>query len=351
LLSVFILAGLIFSAPGITLAQDSEGAVDLAVAWLAGQQLEDGGFSTGFSDGSDLGASADAAIAFASAGQDPAEVSAQGVSLMEFLATTVSETDLDGSPGLAAKAVLAVVAAGGTPQQFGGNDLIVLVGDGYHQDSGLFGTGSFDSALAILALTAADQAVPIGAVDGLLATRIEDGSYGFTGDTTPGSGDSNTTALVVQALVAAGATREDIQPSLDYFMAVQNDDGGWTYQKPSDFGEDTDANSTALVTQALLAAGESLNEWSNPVDALLLFQDGSGAFGFNAAMSDPSLLATVQAIPALAGVDYTQVGALELAAGSTSVDTDLLLLTLAIILGLIAAAALIGWQQRQREAQ
>ncbi|MGD8604787.1 MAG: hypothetical protein PVF49_09485, partial [Anaerolineales bacterium] len=337
------------STSSTALAHDPEAALDQAVEWLAGQQLEDGGFSTGFSDGSDLGASVDAAIAFASAGQDPASVSTQGVSLMDYLLAAVAETDLQDSPGLAAKVALAVIASGRSPDQFGEVDLIALINSGYNQAVGLYGTGPFDSALAVLALSAAGQDLPAGAVDGLLTTRIEDGSYGFTGDTTPGSGDSNTTALVVQALVAAGAAPQEIQPSLDYFMAVQNDDGGWTYQKPSDFGEATDANSTALVMQALLASGESLEEWGDPVDALLLFQDSSGAFGFNAAMPDPSLLATVQAIPALAGVDYTEIGTLDLAAGSTQADSNLLLLTLAIIVGLIAVAALINWQQPSQE--
>jgi hypothetical protein len=259
------------------------------------------------------------------------------------------ENDLQGSPGLAAKVALAVIASGENPVQFGEVDLMAFVRNGYEAGTGLYGTGPFDSALAVLALSAAEMDLPDGAVDGLLATRIEDGSFAFTGSTTPGSGDSNTTALVVQSLIAAGASPEDIQPSLNYFAAVQNEDGGWTYQKPSDFGEATDANSTALVMQALLAAGESLEDWGDPVDTLLLFQDGSGAFGFNAAMPEPSLLATVQAIPALSGIDYTEIGALDAASGSAAVDTDLLLLTLAIIVGLIAAAALIGWQQRSRE--
>lgn len=332
-------------------AQDSEAALDLAVEWLAEQQLDDGGFSTGFSDGSDLGASAAAAIAFASAGQDPASVSTQDVSLMDYLMTAVSETDLRTSPGLAAKVALAVIASGNNPRQFGGKDLITYITDGFNSDTGLFGFGPFDSALAVLALSAAGQELPAGAVDGLLTARIEDGSYAFTGDTTPGSGDSNTTAMIVQALVAAGADPATIQPSIDYFIAVQNEDGGWTYQKPSDFGEATDTNSTAQVIQALLAAGESLQEWSDPVSTLLTLQDASGGFGFNAVTPDPSLLATVEVIPALAGVDYTEIGALEVIPTAAEVDSDLLVLTLAIILGLIAAATLIGWQQRQSEEE
>jgi hypothetical protein len=75
---------------------------------------------------------------------------------------------------------------------------------------------------------------------------------------------------------------------------------GWTYQKPSAFGEATDANSTALVMQALVAAGEDLAAWNDPSQALLALQVPSGAFIFNAATSSENLLATVQALPALA---------------------------------------------------
>jgi prenyltransferase beta subunit len=344
------LVGLMLLSFTTAQAEDPQEALDLAVEWLADQQLEDGGFSTGFAPGSDLGASADAAIAFASAGRDPAAVSVQDISLMDYLATAVAERDLQDFPGLAAKVALAVTASGGEPGQFGGTDLIALVLDGYDADNGLFGTGTFDSALAILALSAAEVELPVGAVEGLLATRIEDGSYAFTGDTTLGGGDSNTTALVVQALLAAGGDDQQIRPSLDYFQAAQNEDGGWTYQKPSDFGEATDANSTSLVIQALQAAGESLESWGDPIDALVLFQDASGAFGFNAAMPDASLLATVQAIPALAGIDYTDMGTLDLSGASTEVNQELLLLTLGIILCLIVVAVLIGRQRSSTEA-
>ena len=45
--------------------------VEAALAWLRSQQNPDGGFSNGFTEGSDPGATADAVLAIASAGQDP----------------------------------------------------------------------------------------------------------------------------------------------------------------------------------------------------------------------------------------------------------------------------------------
>jgi hypothetical protein len=108
---------------------------------------------------------------------------------------------------------------------------------------------------------------------------------------------------VIQALIAAGF-ESDISPSIGYFRSVQNDDAGWTFQKPSEFGEETDSNSTALVIQALRAAGEDLSSWGDPQQTLLSFQLESGAFSFNSAFADPNILSTIQAIPTLAGVDY-----------------------------------------------
>ena len=65
-----------------------------------------------------------------------------------------------------------------------------------------------------------------------------------------------------------------------------------------------DANSTALVIQALIAAFEdpSSPEWGNAALALSQFQTDSGGFRYLLTDEEPNLLATVQAIPAMAGM-------------------------------------------------
>jgi len=287
--------------PGAAYASQAQDPLRAALSWLQSQQQKDGGFSTGFSPGSDPSATADAVVAAVAGKVDPASWKNSGHSPIDFLASTVAAGGVKG-PGQAAKVALAVKAAGLDPRSFGGEDLIAAVVAGYDSGKGLFGTGPFDSAIAILALTAVKEPLPPGAIEGLLATRLKDGSFSFNGDTTPGAGDSNTTAAVVQALVAAGA-RDQLAPSIDYFRASQNPDAGWTYQKPSQFGEATDANSTALVIQALVAAGQDLKTWKNPRQALLALQAPSGGFLFNASTPGENLLATVQAIPALAATE------------------------------------------------
>jgi len=140
------------------------------------------------------------------------------------------------------------------------------------------------------------------------------------------------------ALIAAGA-KNQIEPSLEYFRAVQNDDAGWTYQKPSQFGEATDANSTALVIQALIAAGQNLENWKNPRQALLSLQQADGAFLFNAATPGDNLLATVQAIPAL------KVTEPKSATSGSPVSTPMLVTVLVILVIILAGA---GWFARRR---
>lgn len=284
--------------PVTAAAQEPTGPMQAAAAWLRTQQQPDGGFSNGFVAGSDPGATADAVLAIAALGESPTDWSIAGKSPLDFLEQSASSI---AGAGASAKVALAAIAAGEDPRSFGGIDLIARILDGYSAEVGLFGAGPFDSALALQALAAAGDPAPEGAVAGLLAARLDDGTYSFNGDMTPGAGDSNTTAMAVLALIAVGQTQE-IAPSVEYFRLVQNDDGGWTYQKPSAFGEATDANSTALVMQALVAAGEDLAAWNDPAQALLALQVPSGAFIFNAATSSENLLATVQALPALAVV-------------------------------------------------
>jgi hypothetical protein len=297
LISVAVLAGCL-AWPVAAAAQAPADPLQAAAAWLRTQQQPDGGFSNGFVPGSDPATTADAVLGIVAAGMDPSEWNAEGSSPMDLLRVAVSSASVVG-PGAFAKVALAVVAAGEKPRDFGGVDLVGKILEGFSGDSGLFGGGPYDSALAIQALAAAGEPLPEGAVGGLLATRLADGTYSFSGDQAPGAGDSNTTAMAVMALIAAGA-HEEVAPSLAYFRSVQNEDGGWTYQKPSAFGEETDANSTALVIQALVAAGEDLAAWNDPAQALLALQVPSGAFIYSASNSSVNLLATVQALPALA---------------------------------------------------
>jgi hypothetical protein len=292
--------------PLTTSAQDATPAgtpaagpgLDAAVEWLVAQQQPDGGF-LGFSGESDPGAATDAVIALAAARNARIEVDlASAVGYLESTAIDYSQS----GTGQAAKLTLAIIAAGGDPRDVGGIDALSLVENGQNPETGIYGMGIFDQALSILAIVAGGGDVPESAIEALRETQIEDGSWAFDGKPDVGAGDTNTTAMVIQALVAAGAGDDSIvQPALDYLKTQQVETGAFGYQSADPMV--ADANSTALVVQAIIAVGEdpASDEWGNAAAALAAFQNPSGAFRYNDDTPDDNLFATVQAIPAIAG--------------------------------------------------
>lgn len=319
-----------------TFAQESD--LQAAAEWLEAQQQADGGFSNGFAAESDIGTTTDAVIALVYLGNDPLELKSNGASPIDFLERSIPDIKVLG-PGLAAKVALAVNAAGLNPRDFANTNLIELILQGFDPDLGLFGLGPFDSGLAISALVALNEDVPEGAVEGLSATRFDDGSYAFGLDPSQTTGDSNTTAIVLQALIGAGAL-DRIAPSLAYFRNTQNEDHGWTFQKPSEFGEETDTNSTALVTQALRFAGEDLNAWGDPMATLRSLQEPNGAFAFSLSFPGENILATLQALVTLSGGNYISAPA-SVPAEPTS-NIVLVAIVLAVVIAVLSLALLLS---------
>ena len=154
--------------------------------------------------------------------------------------------------------------------------------------SGLYGTqdptfdGAFRQSLSILALQSAGRPVPPAAIDWLVGQQCDDGSWTpYRKDTgepcQEKTKDSNSTAMAVQALAAVGGLSEEVDGGITWLTAQQNDDGGVGYNA----GGATDANSTALFAQALIAAGTdpatAKKNGRSPVDALAGLQLGCSA--------------------------------------------------------------------------
>ena len=321
LIALFSATVLVLSMAGAAWAGPGDDAASQALAWLATKQNADGGFSDGFSPNSKLSATSDAILAITAAGQDVSAWKQGNVSPLDYLQRHASQTTNSGEIG---KVILAVVATGGDPRNFGGVDLITRL-NGLHKSGGYGGT-LYEDTLAVLALANAGQSVPEDVIARLLKAQTTDGAWAFTGDTAAGAGDTNTTALVVQALIAAGH-RDAVGRALDYFRRTQNADAGWPYQVPSAYGTETDANSTANVLQALIAAGESLSNWSkagqsDPLGALIRLQDAkTGAFNFQASAPGANLLATMQAVPALKGATLVHVPVMRASGAALAAST------------------------------
>ncbi|MFN2289573.1 MAG: prenyltransferase/squalene oxidase repeat-containing protein [Anaerolineae bacterium] len=294
---VLILAG----ASPVFAAADMSAALD----YLQTQQNADGGFGSGFSPGSTVASTADAVLAILAAGGDPADFGQDGNTPLSYLAAQAGSIAASGDM---AKLIMAAVAAGQNPREFGGVDSVARL-EGTIGPGGRIGTENdtfVSHLLGVLALGSVQRPIPEAAVTYIEEGQQENGGWAWDG-TAETAADTNTTAFAVQALAAAGQTGEGaaISSAMQYYQSIQNEDGGWPYQNPSDFGTDTDANSTALAIQAILAAGQDPADWTaesgqDPIAALESFQNESGAFAWQVAVPDDNLLATVQALPALA---------------------------------------------------
>jgi len=277
-----------------------------AIAWLKAQQNADGGFG---SPASSVGATADVLLAVASTGENAISWANKGNTPLDYLKANAASIARAGD---AAKVVLAQIASGVNPRDLGGVDLITKL-EGMIGADGKIGDESDylnEHCYAMIALSSARRTIPAQAVNYLLGTQIADGTWSWNGDTAAGSGDNNTAAIAVVALIAAGIPAENaqIQKTLAHFQGQQNEDGGFPYINPSPYGTASDSNSTAVVIWAITAAGDDPAgvDWKyrgqdghSALDKLRAFQNESGAFRWQDAMPDDNFASTVQAAIAL----------------------------------------------------
>lgn len=177
----------------------------------------------------------------------------------------------------------------------------------YSETLGAYSADAGFNAWGILGAAALGEAIPANAVTALLDQQDAVGGWewqaGFGADT-------NTTAVVVQALIAAGqpVSATAIVDALAFLKTAQVASGGFVYDpRTPDYG--ADANSTAYVIQALLAAGEdpASAAWAvdglTPVRFLLGLQLADGSFEWQP-NTGSNLMATAQVVPALLGQAY-----------------------------------------------
>ncbi len=278
-------------APGVLLLSASAAwaapdPATCALRYLAAQQSADGSL------GGQAGVTADYIFGAAAAGFDPNQLRASsGKTAYDFL-----EAGAGGSLGnaaLVAKEALAAIDGKLDPTDFGGTDLLTALDATYDGTSHAYGDGeTYTQSLAILAVTAAANAghpLPPAAVSELLAAQDTDGSWDFQGvKDAAGGGDTNSTAIAIQALVAAGTAASDssITNALAYLAAQQLNDGGFPYSPA--FGPPfSDPDSDATVLQGLVAAGQDPagSAWTKGGNSALTnaftFQDAAnGGFTF-----------------------------------------------------------------------
>jgi hypothetical protein len=267
-------------------ALPEKAAANAGAAFIKTQQLADGSFATG------PGQTMDAIYAVRAAGYDPAKDAVGGKSPADYLKANAPAAATTAAS--AAKAALGAKALGLDPKSVNGTDLIAAINAGYTAATGKFGADSFSHSIALLGLACTGNSVPAGAVTELRAEQIANGGWGFLGGSDP-----DTTAIALQALIAAGAAHGDaaVTKAVALLKSTQGSDGGWGFDPA-----ESNVSSTAYVVQALIAAGENVESAAytkggvTPIAYLLSQQEPDGSFkGFNPAF------ATNQVVPALAG--------------------------------------------------
>ena len=276
-----------------------------ALLYLEGQQSsKDGSLQGGYSvnDLYVLGAAA--------GGYDPHLLSHGGPSVVDYLtshaaAACPTSTATNASAGNCGYLIQVALAAGADPRAFGGLDLIARLGAYYDSSTGEYGSATaFDQALAIQALVADGRPVPAAALTFLHDAEDSDGGWGYLDvhdDPNADTSDTNSTAMVLMALDAAGDHSRD-SAGLAWLHTLQNTDGGFSFQ-----GGGSDPDSTALVLQAIIATGASPTSpaWTvsghTPLAELVATQDPSGAYN---GVSGPDAFTTSQVPPALDGTPF-----------------------------------------------
>jgi len=242
----------------------------VAASYLTAQQNEDGSFP-GFSP---LGSTADAVTSLVAVRRGPSSIEAA----LDYLEAHVAEAE---TLGQKAKLVLAAVAGGRDPRDFGGQNLVQPLLDS-EQESGQYGAPTpddpfdgevTDHVLVMLALAATPEADPSSnSISWLVSAQCGDGGWQHTGPQADNENrhcftgnadedffrsDTNTTSLAVQAIAAhPEATGPLANNPFRFFRNIRDPrKNGWGYSWDLRL---TDTNSTALVIQAYVAYGRAL---------------------------------------------------------------------------------------------
>ncbi|WP_206795377.1 peptidase [Amycolatopsis sp. MtRt-6] len=251
-------------APAASATSGTTGRAEAAAGWLARQLVDGNHFEVEF-DGQkfpDAGLTIDGIFAFAAAKvADTAGGNAIAwLARPDVLSGYAGDGTAESYAGATAKASLAAQVRGLDPAAFGGVDLLarlraLLTPSGRFSDHSAFGdfSNSFSQALAIITLARTPGGAPAAAVDFEAGTQCPDGSFPPSFDAGPCVGDTDATAVVIQAMLAAGRPAV-AQRALTWLVGKQQANGGLSTAH-GDPGSAPNANTTGVAGQAFRAGG------------------------------------------------------------------------------------------------
>ncbi|RZN39007.1 MAG: hypothetical protein EFT35_04115 [Methanophagales archaeon ANME-1-THS] len=282
--------------------------ISSALKFLKGEQLATGSI-WGFEN------SGRAALGIVAAGEDPSTwrttQSYSSSSLIDYLRWEPGYLASFSPPGSTppcltmpedfARMVLVISAIGEDPTKFGGVNYLPMLKSYY--DGEQFGDPDTvkDDALAILALVSSGDNDPrtkemiINATNYIKGRQNKNTDGGWSSFSENSDSDVSTTALVIQALTAAGEDMNSqvITNGLNYLRNARDGEGGYS-----------NVISTSYAIQAFIAAGEDLSNYTETINYLLSLQQSDGSFNYTANFSLFPPMTTTYPIPALCGEPY-----------------------------------------------
>jgi prenyltransferase beta subunit len=278
------------------------------LGYLASAQNADGGFAAAGGQHSGELYTGWVAMGLAAAGRNPATLKRGGHSVLDSLrgeaSTLASLGDLE-------RTVLAARACGASAYSFAGRNLVAEVLRARGRDD------SFDeqvnlTAFAIFSLRAVGHSAsfaPIREAAGWIERQQNgDGGFGFGGR---GShSDVDDTGAALQALATAGARNKRVLGlATAYLIRLQAADGGF----PQEYGDESNAQSTAWAVQGLIAAGRSPSTVRRggsrtPTGYLESLLAPNGSVRYSRTSAQTPAWVTAQALIALAGKTFPVVG-------------------------------------------
>jgi hypothetical protein len=252
-------------------ADTQPSAIHAELRYLERAENPDGGFGSGLHEPSAQLFTAWAVIGIAAAGGNPTA----GATWIESHLSSLQ------GPGDLERTILALSAAHAP--------LHHLVSELQHDQSvdGSFNDQANLTAFGILALRAAHASDIPTATTWLRRQQNRDGGFSFAQRGSPS--DVDDTAAAVEALVG----RASVTRAISYLRHARNPDGGF----PEQPGDTSNAQSTAWVIQAFLAAG------SPPTGAAYLerLTAPSGAVSYSSGVSQTPVWVTSETLAALTG--------------------------------------------------
>ena len=258
--------------------------------WLTAAQNTDGGFGAVPGAASSRLYSGWAGLGLAAAGHNPRDLKRRGGRSLAVYVSRDGRTVKD--IGEVERTVLLLTAAGLSPRDFGGRDLVELILGRRRGDGSIAGFVSY-TAFGVLALRSAGVSPGAKTVTWLVSAQNADGGFGLT---PASSSDSDMTGATLQALAVVGRQRVGVaRRAVAWLRANQNDDGGFGQFR----GRDSNAQSTAYAVQGLVAVGAGGATLKRALAYLRGLQRANGSVSYSSSSNQTPVWVTAQALMAL----------------------------------------------------